>query len=130
MERVRNRTVSAPKTWSLYLPNEYNLVKRNCGHLRNIFGCRGLYWGIKIVKSVKKDVKSRVESKGLYWGTKVVFVDFLLYCMRLKDVNLKDSMFRPLDVVNLVELLLASPRKYSILIFSLALIVWSRQCFC
>ena len=94
------------------------------GHLRTIFGCRGLYWGIKVVKSVKKDVKSRVESKGLYWGKKVVFFDFLLYCMRLKYVNLKDSVFRPLDVVNLVELLLASPRNYSIFISSLALIVW------
>ena len=28
---------------------------------------------VKVVKSVKKDVESRVESKGLYRGIKVVF---------------------------------------------------------
>ena len=48
------------------------------GHLCTIFGCRGLYWGIKVVKSVKKDIKSRVESKGLYRGIMVVIFFFFL----------------------------------------------------
>ena len=63
--------------------SQYKKKKKKKEALRRKGGMDFIWWApvyyfwlqrlVKVVKSVKKDVESRVESKGLYRGIKVVF---------------------------------------------------------